>query len=124
MGQHRLKQGEGGGGVVAEVDLGPRHGLAGFNERGEVEDAVEGLALLLGGDEKVFKRGTVSQLPLNKFHPCRQKIAPPVAQVVKNDGWCPVSASSPATVPPMYPAPPVTNIFTNKLPFPERFGLP
>jgi hypothetical protein len=50
-----------------------------------VEDSVEGLALLAGGDEKVFKSRPVGQLPFDKFHPFRQKIAPAMAQVVKDN---------------------------------------
>ncbi len=39
-GEHGFEEREGGGGVVAEVELGLLHGLAGFDERGEVEDAI------------------------------------------------------------------------------------
>ena len=44
-----------------------------------------------------------------------------MAQVVKNNRPVALFGSNPATVPPIYPAPPVTNMFTNGLSFPERF---
>jgi hypothetical protein len=39
--QHRFQQGEGVGGIVAEKTLGRFHGLAGFDEGGEVHHGVE-----------------------------------------------------------------------------------
>ena len=57
--QNRLKQREGGGGVIAEEDLWPHHGLARLNKGGKVENAIEGLAFAFGSDEKIFKRGAI-----------------------------------------------------------------
>jgi hypothetical protein len=90
MGQDCFQQGKRGSCVVAEVKFRPQHGLAGFNEGGKVEHAVEGLALGLGGFEKAFKHGPVRQLSFDKCHPCRQQIAPAVTQVVKNDCLVPL----------------------------------
>ncbi len=45
VGEHGLKQGKSGGGVVAKEELRMNHGFAGFNEGGEVENAIEWLAL-------------------------------------------------------------------------------
>jgi hypothetical protein len=89
VGQHRLQEAEGRGGVVSEKNLWPHHGLAGFNEGGKVEYAVEGLAMCFSRDEKVFKRGPVSQLTLNKFHRRREKIASSVTQIIERH--CPMS---------------------------------
>jgi len=84
MGQDCLQQRQGGGGVVAKKYFRPQHGLPGFNQGGKVKHGVEGLSLVFGGDEKVFNRGPLCQLPLHKFHPCRQQIASSVTQVVIN----------------------------------------
>jgi hypothetical protein len=62
------------------------HGLAGLDKGGEVENAVEGSTLIVGGDEKVFKRSTVSHFALNEFDAGRKQIAPPMAEIVKNYG--------------------------------------
>ena len=43
-----------------------------------------------GGDEKVFERGPVSQLPFHEVHAGRQQIAPPMAQVIENNGLMPI----------------------------------
>ena len=67
VGQDGLKQCEGGGGVVTKVLLGMEHGLAGLNEGGKVQDAVEGSSLGFGGGENPFQSGPVGQLSLNKF---------------------------------------------------------
>jgi hypothetical protein len=48
-----------------------------------VEYSVEGLACCFGSDEKVFKRGPVSNLSLDKIHPRRQQIPPAVTQIVE-----------------------------------------
>jgi len=44
MGQHGLKQRKRGCRIVPEEDLGPNHGFAGFNQRGEVQHTIEGIA--------------------------------------------------------------------------------
>ena len=59
VGKHSFKEGEGGGGVIAEVDFGLDHGFAGFDESGEVEHPVEGTALILSGNKKIFNRRPV-----------------------------------------------------------------
>ena len=78
-----------------------------------------------GCDEKVFK-GRAGQ-------PARPEQTPRLAATgragrgsgcQKRRAWCPFSASSPATVPPMYPAPPVTNIFTKKTVLSRALWLP
>jgi hypothetical protein len=66
------------------------HGLAGLNEGGKVEDAVEGFSLGFGGGEKLIQSGPVGQLSLYKFDAGGQKIAPAMAQIVKNDGLMPI----------------------------------
>jgi len=60
------------------------HGLAGLNEGGKVEDAVEGFALAFGGDEKVFKQGPVSQIALDEIDACWEQVAAAVAEVIEN----------------------------------------
>jgi hypothetical protein len=62
------------------------HGLASLDERGKVQDAVEGFSLLFGGEEYLLKSGPVCQLSLDEFHAGRQKIAPSMTQVVEDDG--------------------------------------
>ncbi len=44
----------------------------------------------------------------------------PWLRLSKTTGWCPRLANNPETVPPMYPAPPVTNILTKKTPRSEQ----
>jgi hypothetical protein len=60
------------------------HRFAGFDESGKVEDAVEGLILVAGGDEKVFNGVPIRQFPLDEFHPRGKQIAPSVAQVIEH----------------------------------------
>jgi hypothetical protein len=67
-----------------------KHGFAGFNERGKVQDAVEGASLGLGGGENLFKGGPVCQLTLNEINAGGQKVAPAMAQIVKNHGLVPI----------------------------------
>jgi hypothetical protein len=86
VGEHRLKQGQGGSGVVAEKLLRMEHGLACLNESGKVENAVEGLSLLLRRGENMLKRRPVCQLSLDEFHARRQQVAAAMAKVVKNNG--------------------------------------
>jgi hypothetical protein len=69
VGEHGLKQRERGGGVVAKELLGVDHGLACFNQGGEVEDGVERAAGLPGAVEKVFKGNTVIEFALNEVDP-------------------------------------------------------
>jgi hypothetical protein len=68
------------------------HRLAGFNEGGKMEDAVEGFSLVFGSYEKVFKRRPISQLPCYKLNSGGQQVAPSVAQIVVNN--CGVSVCS------------------------------
>ena len=86
MGEDGLEQGEGGGGVVAEELLGMEHGLAGLDEGGKVEDAVEGLSLGFGGGENLLQSGPVCQFSLDELHAGGQKVAPAMAEIVKNNG--------------------------------------
>jgi hypothetical protein len=60
------------------------HGLASFNERGEVKNSVKGLTLALGRGEKVFKSWPVCQLSLDKIDSGRQKLTSAMPQIVKN----------------------------------------
>jgi hypothetical protein len=61
------------------------HRLTGLNESGKMKDAVEGLPLLLGRNEKGFQSGPISQLSFDEFHSRRQKLTPAMAQIVKNN---------------------------------------
>jgi hypothetical protein len=61
------------------------HGLAGLNEGGKVEDAVEGLSLGFCCGEDVFKPGTILQLSFYKLDSWGQKIATAMAKIVIND---------------------------------------
>jgi hypothetical protein len=66
------------------------HRLAGLDQGGKVEHAVKGPSLGLGRDEKVFKSFPISHFALDKFHAGGQKIAPAVAQIVKNHDPIPI----------------------------------
>jgi hypothetical protein len=66
------------------------HGLAGLDEGGKVENAVKGFSLVFGRGEDIFKPGPVCQLTLDEFHSSREKVAPAMAQVVKNDDLGPI----------------------------------
>jgi hypothetical protein len=100
------------------------HGFAGLDEGGKVEDAVEGLSESFGGSEKVFKSGPVCQLSLDKFHARGQKIAPAVAQVVKNDGLMAIFGQQLRHCSTNVPRAACNQYLHKKLPFPEHFGLP
>jgi hypothetical protein len=63
-----------------------KHRLSGFNECGKVKDAVERLSLGLRSGKNSLKSTPVRQLSLNEFHAGWEKIAPSVAEIVKNDG--------------------------------------
>ncbi len=119
-GEHGLEQAEGGSGVVAEVKFRLDHGLAGFNESGEMEHAVEGTSLLFCAGEDALEEGPVGQVAFNKLNALRKKIAAAMAEAVKNDSLVTALARRPATVPPTYPAPPVTSIFTKTFPSVEQ----
>jgi hypothetical protein len=90
VGEHGFEQGECGGGVIAEVLFGMDHGLAGLNKGGKVEDAVKGFSLRFGGGEDIFKLGPVCQISLDKLDAGGQKVAPSMAQVIKNNGLDPI----------------------------------
>jgi hypothetical protein len=62
------------------------HGFAGFNESGKVEYAVEGVILVTGVDEKVFKSLPICQFPLHEFHSRGKQIASTVAQIIEHNG--------------------------------------
>jgi hypothetical protein len=66
------------------------HGLAGLNKGGKVEDAVKGFSLSFGGGEDIFKPEPVCQFSLDQFDAGRQKVAPAMAQVVKNNDVGPI----------------------------------
>lgn len=66
------------------------HGLAGFNEGREVENAVERLPLLFRREKNTLKRGPVCQFSLDEFRAHRQQIPVAMAEVVKNDGLVPI----------------------------------
>jgi hypothetical protein len=123
VGKHRLQQRQGGSGVVAEELLRIEHRFAGFDEGGKVKNAVEGLSLLLGGDENAVKRRPVCQLSLDELHARRQQVTVAMAEVVKNDGLMPIfrqQASDSTTYIPR------TTCYQDlhKKPFlPENFGL-
>jgi hypothetical protein len=66
------------------------HRLAGLDQGGKVEYAVKGPSLGLGRDEKAFQSRPVGHFALDKFHAWGQKIAPSVAQIVKNHDLIPI----------------------------------
>jgi hypothetical protein len=66
------------------------HRLAGLDEGGKVEDAVKGCSLGFGGGEKLIQSGPVCQLSLDKIDTGGYKVAPAMAQIVKNDGMMPI----------------------------------
>jgi hypothetical protein len=87
MGQDGFKQGKSGSCVVAKVDLGPGHGLAGLDEGGKVENTVKRLALLSGGDKKVLQQGSVREIAFDEIHPWGKIFPPAMAQVIENSGF-------------------------------------
>jgi hypothetical protein len=86
VGKHGFKQRKCRSRVITEEEFGLDHGLAGFNEGGEVEDTIEGASRIVSGDEEIFEGEPVSEFALNKLDSYREQIAPAVAQVVKNEG--------------------------------------
>jgi hypothetical protein len=66
------------------------HGLAGLDEGGKVEDAVEGISLGFCGGEDVIKPGPILQLSLDKLHSWGQKVAAAMAKIIKNDDLGPI----------------------------------
>ena len=83
VGQNRLEEGQGGGGVVAKVDLRRFHGLAGFNEGGEVQDSVERGPGIGGGYEKILEGLPVGQVSLDKLHARGEELAAAMAQIIE-----------------------------------------
>jgi hypothetical protein len=80
--QYRFKERECRSCVVAKVDLRPDHGLAGLDQCGEMQDAIEGLSLAFGRDEDLLQAAPVFELPLDEFHAFGQEILATVAQIV------------------------------------------
>src|SRR6185437_10409 len=80
-GEHGLKQAEGGGGVVAEIDFWMLHAFAGLDERGEVHDAVD------SGAEELFERGAVGEIAFDKLHARGDHGAMGMAEVVVDDDF-------------------------------------
>src|ERR1017187_944617 len=87
MGQNRLKEGKGGGGVVTKKELGMKHGLACLDEGGEVENGVEGIVLGSGIDEKFFNCSAIGQVSLDELDAHRNLIALCVAQIIEYNGF-------------------------------------
>jgi hypothetical protein len=58
------------------------HGLAGFDQGGKMQYAIERLSVSFRLIEKVFKVAPVCKLTFNKLHPRWQQILAPVAQIV------------------------------------------
>jgi hypothetical protein len=71
------------------------HGFAGFNEGGKVEHAVEGVTLIAGSDEKVFKRFPIRELPLHEFHSRWKQVAASVAQIIEHNRGMPFRDKEP-----------------------------
>jgi hypothetical protein len=71
------------------------HGLAGLNEGGKVENAVEGFSLGFGCGEYQFQSWTVCQFSLDKFNARGQQVAPAMAQVVINNGLMAILSQKP-----------------------------
>jgi hypothetical protein len=83
-GEDGFEQGEGGSGVVAEVDFGLLHGFAGFDEGGEVEHAVKGNVCIGSLAKKTFDSGAIGDIGFNKFDAMRDEVAAGVAEVIYN----------------------------------------
>jgi hypothetical protein len=100
------------------------HGFAGFNQRGEVENSIEGLTLFLCRDEKVFNRGPVGELSLNKFQSGGQKIEPPMAQIVEDYRLISRFGKQLRNCTTYVPGTTSNQYLHEFTAFPERFGLP
>ena len=72
-GENGFEQGQGRGGVVAEVDFGLLHGFAGFDEGGEVQDAIEGGLFSGSLTKKAFDAGAIGDIGLDEFDACRDR---------------------------------------------------
>jgi hypothetical protein len=99
------------------------HRFAGFNESGKVEHAVEGLSLVAGGDEKVFKSAPISQFPLHEFHSRRQQIAPSVAQIIEHYRGMSLCGKQPGDGTTYIPGTPGYQYLHKKLSFLAHFSL-
>jgi hypothetical protein len=89
--EHCFEERECCSGVVPKECLRSFHGFAGFDEGGEVEDAVEGRAGISGCVEKVFNRGPICDFTFHELYVARNELAPAVTQVVENDSLMPLS---------------------------------
>ena len=90
-GEDGFEQGEGGGGVVAEVDFGVLHGFAGFDQGGEVEDAVEGRLFSGCVAKKLFDASTIGDVGFDEFDTGGDQIAAGVAEVIDDYDLVPLA---------------------------------
>ncbi len=77
MRQHRFQKGQRPETVVTEILLGDTHRLPGLDERGEVQHAVEVVAL-----EDVIQLGAVVYIAAYQFSVCGKGLHVAVAQIV------------------------------------------
>ena len=104
--QHRLEQRQRTRRVVAEVDLRLLHALARLDQRRKVHHAVESARA-----QGLLQQRPVCQVAFDK-RPLRQAADRLLWQrLSKMVTACRRASRSRETVPPMYPAPPVTRIF-------------
>jgi hypothetical protein len=99
------------------------HGLASLDESGKVEDAVEGFPLGFGGGENFFKNWPVCQLSLYKFHAGWHKVAPAMAQVVKNHNLMAIFGQQSSDCSTNVPGAACYQYLHKKLSLPKRFGI-
>src|SRR5271155_390135 len=81
-GEDGFEQGQGGGGVIAEVDFRLLHGFAGFDKGSEVENAVKGNLFIGCPTKETFDLGTICNIGFNEFNALRDEVAAGVAEIV------------------------------------------
>jgi hypothetical protein len=89
-----------------------------------VEHAVEGLALLFGVDEKLFKSPPVRKLAFHKFHALRNQFPPAVAQVIENNWFVPALGKKAGNSPTYVPRPSCDQYVHKSTVLSMHFGLP
>ena len=89
-GEDGFEQGQGGSSVVPEIDFRFLHGFAGFDEGGEVENAVKGGSGGGGGAEKAFDPGAVGDVGFDEFDSRGYTGALGMAEIVDDDHFMPL----------------------------------
>ena len=98
-GNHGFEKSEGGGAVVAKVELRMAHAFACLNERGKMHDSVE------SGGQKFFEVVAIGNLALDEIDAWRKQFPGGMAEVVVDDDSMALLYEGESDHPPNVPSP-------------------